>query len=332
MPNPLNLLCIFRPGNHTDQHGTTLTFTESDLSASAAAYDPTLHQAPLVVGHPTTDAPAWGWVKSLAVTGGRLLATPDQVDPAFAEMVNAGRYNKISASFYLPNAPNNPVPGTYYLRHVGFLGAQPPAIKGLGSAKFAGAEEGVVTLEFSEIFQSTAEKEPIMPDTKPPATDDSAAIAKAQQELAEKQAAFAEKEQKFLATVTAARAKEDVAFVEGLVKEGKILPLHKPPLLAFLASVGEADQLSFAEEGQTVQKPSREWLKGFLAATPKRVSYGEHAGPGSDPPAPPPTHLPPGYRVDPDQAETMRQALAYAATNKVDFVTAVQAIERGASQ
>ncbi|MEO5341395.1 MAG: hypothetical protein H7837_12910 [Magnetococcus sp. MYC-9] len=132
MPSTLNPLYIFRPGTHTDQHGANLTFTESDLSACATAYDPSLHQAPLVVGHPVTNDPAWGWVQSLAYSGGRLLATPDQVDPAFAEMVNAGRYNKLSASFYLPDSPANPVQGTYYLRHVGFLGAQPPALKGLG--------------------------------------------------------------------------------------------------------------------------------------------------------------------------------------------------------
>ncbi len=51
---------------------------------------------------------------------GALSATPRQVDPAFAEMVEAGRFKKISASFYAPSASGNPVPGTYYLRHVGF--------------------------------------------------------------------------------------------------------------------------------------------------------------------------------------------------------------------
>ena len=43
---------------------------------------------------------------------------PRQVDPAFAEAVAAGRYKKVSASFYQPNSPHNPVPGVYYLRHV----------------------------------------------------------------------------------------------------------------------------------------------------------------------------------------------------------------------
>lgn len=139
---------IFKPGQHTAMSGATLSFSEADLAASAAAYDPAVHEAPMVVGHPSSDGPAYGWVKGLAFADAGLQAEPDQVDPAFAELVAAGRFKKVSASFYTPGAPNNPVPGVYYLRHVGFLGAQPPAIKGLRPVEFAEAEEGVI--EFSE--------------------------------------------------------------------------------------------------------------------------------------------------------------------------------------
>lgn len=137
-------LHIFKPGRQTAMSGAVLDFSESDLAASARAYDPALHEASIVIGHPKHDAPAYGWVKSLAISGDGLNAEPHQVDAAFSELVAAGRYKKISASFYLPDAPNNPVPGVYYLRHVGFLGAQPPAVKGLKQAEFADAEDGVV--------------------------------------------------------------------------------------------------------------------------------------------------------------------------------------------
>ena len=142
--NATKTLHIFRPGRQTAMNGLTLEFSESDLAASAAAYDPAKHEAPIVIGHPKHDAPAYGWVKSLAAAEDGLQAEPHQVDAAFADLVEAGRYKKISASFYLPDAPNNPVPGVYYLRHVGFLGAQPPAVKGLKAAEFADAEDGVV--------------------------------------------------------------------------------------------------------------------------------------------------------------------------------------------
>lgn len=141
---PMKPLHIFKPGKHTAMSGDSFNFSESDIAATVRAYDPTLHEAPLVIGHPKHDAPAAGWVKSLQATAEGLIAEPQQVDAAFAEQVAQGSYKKISASFYHPDSPSNPVPGVYYLRHVGFLGAQPPAVKGLRCIELAEGEEGVV--------------------------------------------------------------------------------------------------------------------------------------------------------------------------------------------
>lgn len=141
---------IFKPGQHIAASGDTHNFSESDVAATVAAYDPAVHEAPFVVGHPRHDLPAYGWVKTLSFADGALNAEPQQIDPAFAELVAAGRYKKISASFYHPESPSNPVPGVYYLRHVGFLGAQPPAVKGLRSPEFNETDEKVVSFEFSE--------------------------------------------------------------------------------------------------------------------------------------------------------------------------------------
>jgi len=142
-------LHIFRAGIHQPMQGGALEFRDADLAATAAAYDPALGEAPLVVGHPKTDAPAYGWVRALRAEGGDLVAEPHQVEPAFAEMVQAGRFKKISASFYTPNHPSNPKPGAFYLKHVGFLGAAAPAVKGLRDVAFAADEADVVTLEFA---------------------------------------------------------------------------------------------------------------------------------------------------------------------------------------
>lgn len=150
------LLELIRPGTYTAMNGTTVTFGEAELAASAAAYDPTLHEAPLVVGHPTDNAPAYGWVKRVDFAEGSYQAEPDQVDPAFAELVAAGRFKKISASFYLPDAANNPKPGVFYLRHVGFLGAMPPAVKGLKAVSFGEQEPGVVEFAGFEAIQNAS--------------------------------------------------------------------------------------------------------------------------------------------------------------------------------
>lgn len=144
----MKAVSIFRPGTHTSAAGATLSFSDSDLEATIRAYDPAKHEAPLVVGHPKDNGPAYGWVRGLSFADGELVADVDQVQPEFAELVAAGRFKKRSASFYSPDSPSNPVPGVYYLRHVGFLGAQPPAVKGLKEVAFSDAEEGVV--EFAD--------------------------------------------------------------------------------------------------------------------------------------------------------------------------------------
>ncbi|WP_019024062.1 MULTISPECIES: peptidase [unclassified Thioalkalivibrio] len=139
---------IFRRGTHTSAGGTTLNFTEDDLRAAVEGYDPALHEAPITVGHPKDNLPAYGWIKGLEYAeDGSMRATPEQVDEAFAEMVQAGRFKKRSASFYTPDSPNNPTPGRYYLRHVGFLGAQPPAVKGLKDVAFSEEDEAVEFIE-----------------------------------------------------------------------------------------------------------------------------------------------------------------------------------------
>lgn len=128
-------------------NGQVIEFSAADVSAIAAAYDPALHEAPHVVGHPRTDDPAFGWVRALGVNdAGRLCVTESrQVEPAFAEAVGAGRYKKRSASFYPPTHANNPTPGQWYLKHVGWLGAMPPAVKGLADvASYGQADDGLV--------------------------------------------------------------------------------------------------------------------------------------------------------------------------------------------
>jgi len=134
---------IFKAGTHTASNGTRITFTEKQVRGMVDAYDTAKHEAPIVVGHPKTNSPAFGWVGALAYDEkqGQVIATPDQVMPEFDEAVATGRYKKRSASLYPPDSPQNPVPGQYYLRHIGFLGGQPPAIKGL---------EGVQYVEYAE--------------------------------------------------------------------------------------------------------------------------------------------------------------------------------------
>lgn len=144
---PIEVLSL--GSHHPASGGPPLTFGPRELDEIASSYDPKLHRAPIVIGHPRTDDPAWGWIAAVRVEGGRLVAVPEAVDPEFADLVRAERYAKVSVRLYPPDAPSNPTPGKWHLRHVGFLGATPPAVKGLRPIEFGDAAD-CIDIELSE--------------------------------------------------------------------------------------------------------------------------------------------------------------------------------------
>jgi hypothetical protein len=131
-------LPVFRTGKHTDSGGNTREWTRDDLDKVAGDYNPSHHEAPLVIGHPKENAPAWGWVEALKREGDILLAKPKQLVDEFVEMLKKGMYKKRSISLYPDGS----------LRHIGFLGAMPPAVKGIPDLSFS--DKYALTIEFSE--------------------------------------------------------------------------------------------------------------------------------------------------------------------------------------
>lgn len=153
LPEPIKArIEVFRPGSFRPMGGDPITYSAADLRALADAYDPEAAPAPVVVGHPVTDAPAFGWVRRFDYDAGaeRLYAEIDEIEPQFAEMVKAGRFRKVSMAFFSPAQHHNPVPGTWYPKHVGFLGAVAPAVSGLKPVKFAGEADVTFEAAFGE--------------------------------------------------------------------------------------------------------------------------------------------------------------------------------------
>lgn len=327
MKNKLKTLQTITAGLHTATNGDVHDVTESDLRASAAAYDPAKHEAPLVVGHPQHDSPAYGWAKSISVVNGGMEVEPIQVDPQFADMVNRGAFKKISMSFYAKDSPHNPVPGVLYPRHIGFLGAMPPAVKGLRAPSFAEGEKGVVDFSEYDDVQNAGlwrrlrewligEKgqdiaDQVIPSWTVQQLEQAAQdeVREAQQEesnqagnlpafseegatmtpeekarlealeaentkLKAERLSFAEAEKKRTAD---ARHTANLAFAEGLVKEGKLLPVQKDVLIASLDFMENQDTVVNFGEG-TAQKPLVAAMKGMFTAMPKLVEFGELAG------------------------------------------------------
>jgi len=348
---------IFQPGRHTDISGQTFNFSEEELGACVRAYDPAVHEAPFVVGHPSTSAPAYAWVDTLSFADGKLLAEPKQVDPEFAELVNNGRFKKISASFYLPDSPHNPKPGSLYLRHVGVLGAQPPAVKGLKDASFGEAEEGVVSFgEVADIADLLAglreflisefgleKADTALPkwgvewlrdrarekDQADATTTGTAHYSEAQvDELQQKEAALKAREAALEARELAAKKAEAVAFAESLVKEGRLAPAHVGAVTATMLALGDGTA-SFSEGGAA--EPLLPKFREFLKGLPAQVSFGEatHAGPAELPTGTADFAAPAGYTVDPDKARVHSAALDWQRSHPgADYKAAVRAVER----
>lgn len=134
---------LFRSGDYGDKGN----FSNSDLDDIVRNFDPSFHEPPAVIGHPAEDAPAYGWVSALKRSGGKLLGRLRQVDPTFEEMVKSGRFKKRSIALYQTGKG-------WMLRHVGFLGAQPPEVKGLANAAFREDRIRFVTLIFGESASS----------------------------------------------------------------------------------------------------------------------------------------------------------------------------------
>lgn len=307
---------MLRPGTFTAMNGRSYTFTAADLAATAAAYDPTLYAAPIVKGHPEHDAPAFGRIYAAEFDDAFLLGTPGKVDAAFAEEVNSGHFDQVSLSLYPPDHRSNPVPGVFYPRHLGFLGAMPPAVKGLGTVSFAADEEGVINfsemdmkespkggskkMDMKKRAQFCAECEDHCCMTCCPTgaitmnAEKGAIIDPAKCDCCQKccdaccmmqgpvygmqVANYAEQEK-------AGRKAGNLAFAEGLAKEGKLLAANKPKVIAildFLTGVSGGEPIEFGEGDAKKSQTPAELFKDFLSASPKVIEFAELAG-GPDP-------------------------------------------------
>jgi hypothetical protein len=138
------LFQIFRAGTHTSMAGSRLTFTPADLRTIAASYRILSESAPLCLGHPPDNRPSYGEVTELIEDNGKLFANA-LIAPALIDAVKKHRYKHVSAAF---NAAGN-LPFLFTLRHVGFLGGHPPAVRGMDALSFSETGPGRV-LCFSE--------------------------------------------------------------------------------------------------------------------------------------------------------------------------------------
>ena len=308
-------IAFFRPGRHTSVDGRAIEFTDAQLAEAASVYDASAHEAPFVIGHPQLNAPAYGWAAGLKFEGGTLYAEPKQVNADFAAMVNAGNFKKVSASWYLPDSPGNPKPGKLYLRHIGFLGAAAPSLKGLPDASFA-ADDGAFTVEFAAAppkargvlvgivralrkltdadlatldaaeIESPAFAAPVIAGIT--TENDMSDANKQAADFAEREAALKKQADDVAARDKALKDRETaIAKAEADANKAKLAEFAEglakkgqilPRHKAPLVEVLASlgsEPISFAEGSQTVSKAPGDVLKEFLTSLPAQIDFAE---------------------------------------------------------
>ena len=143
---------IFKVGKHTSSNGTTKDYSLDDVQSIINNHtEPT----PIVVGHPKTDSPAFGWIKNLFLKGESLFAEATDLVPEFLELLKQKVYKNRSVSL------KQLEDGTFSLNHVGFLGGVLPAVKGLQELNLSDDESN--SYEFESETEETEEVEPDLP-------------------------------------------------------------------------------------------------------------------------------------------------------------------------
>lgn len=308
----MTLIPVFKPGTHTAVDGRTITFTLENCIDLAESYDPSVSEAPAVIGHPKLTAPAYAWAKSFEVKDGLVYAKLDQINPEFAEAYNAGSYKKRSLSIYLPDSPGNPKPGHYYARHIGFLGAAAPAIKGLPDVSFSesdgeqgAAEFSMADEEFDENLISIlsnlrdlliekigiASADLFLPQwrieslraisdrkqkekEKMPQPNLDASFAEQQAAIEAKNAELAKREQALLEKEQNNKRTEFTEFADKLIGDGKLLPVHKTTVVEVFMSLGN-EPISFSEGDTTVNSSPADLIKKVLSERPAFMNFSE---------------------------------------------------------
>lgn len=314
---------IFRPGRLIDDAGVARDFTAADVARMAEVYDPAKREAPLTIGHPEHNLPAYGYALRLGVSDtGRLVMDTHQVPVQFAEIVEAGRFKKRSACFYPPGHPNNPTPDAWYLRHVAFLGAQPPAVDGLADIKFSeGDTDGVVQFSEESIDPPTQEQDMSkelqdqLDAAKKKADDEEAARKRAETEAQQAKNQLAQ----FAEAQRTQRHAAFVSFAEAQVEAARLRKQDKDPLVAALERLADGEVVSFAEGDSTRKVDLAQWLQGVVSAAPQLVSFGEFA-PGQLQGAER------GSGKGMSDADVDKLAKQYAAKNSVSYAEALSAV------
>ena len=286
MPGLTDWFDVFRCGTHLDHSGKWRTFSEADIDKAIASYQS--DSAPIVVGPPTLNAPAFGWIQQFRRQGPTLQARCSRVADEFADLVKRGLYKNRSISF---NSD-----GTF--RHVGFLGAAAPAVKGLEDIQFADKGE-FITMDTAETVQTEqaaaqeqAEEVQVEPEAEAKTAENEAEMQSSRADAAPKtesevslsdlesqQKQFQETVKKLESHIKSLenalnveqeknRKAEFAAYADELIREGRLNPVAKTPLVCTMEGLFASDQANFAAPENSVLNSFKSFLNIALPRNP----------------------------------------------------------------
>ncbi|SHI60691.1 hypothetical protein [Halodesulfovibrio aestuarii] len=252
---------IARTGTFTAMSGKQVTITESKLDELVNSFAPDKYTPPIVKGHPKVEDPAFGHVVALKRDGEILFAQYAQIPDDLRKEVDSGRYLSKSISVFPPKEGE-----PWKLKHVGLLGAAPPAIDGLGGIQLSEGEDGALMFaNFQTEEQATMDvKDKEIADLKAKLKTEQDAKTAAESAREKESKAREEAEGKLAKTAEEQATASRTAKVEKLITEGKVLPAEKEQVAEFAKALEGGEEISFsAGEGK---KPLADhfwsWIEG----------------------------------------------------------------------
>ncbi|TEB09150.1 hypothetical protein [Pelotomaculum propionicicum] len=303
---------VWRAGNYPQGN-----FTENDVQQIVDNYIPEESEAPVVIGHPKNEDPAFGWVEALKREGGKLLAKFKQVVPEFAEAVNQGRYKKVSVR--LRKKENG-----WNLIHVGFLGAAKPQVEGLKPISFS-EEDAAEGVDVECDFNQKEEK-------KVPPLDEKKLREDIRKEL---EAEFSADQDKLKKDLEAANRKLKLSELGSFISENKtkIPPATRAGLAEFMATLEDGEQMveftaKEKDKDKEVKQSPLEFFKDFVAKLPDYSPLFKETDQEED--ATNRKHREDkeftDTQVDEERLALHRKALDFAEKNKVTYEEALVAV------
>lgn len=214
---------IFKTGRHKDSKGIEHNWTLEDLEKIKQNFKEKKLNVPIAIGHIKTSSPAYGWVDDIKIEKENLYAKYKDVQPEFKEAYKKGLFKERSIS--LDKDLN--------LRHIAFLGAQAPAIKGLEQFCFENSEDDL-TICFCQ-YENTNKGEAMN-------------IEELEKTLSEKEEKITALETKLKKQKEEKLSKDFEDFCDNAIKDGNIIPAQKNDVLEIFESC--VNSIDFEDENE----------------------------------------------------------------------------------